>query len=77
VAVETRDHRSFQGLVSETQSDGFVLALQGHTTALSYAEVERVSWQRHMPRPVVAVIVGATVAIALYGLVHLLLARNG
>jgi hypothetical protein len=77
VAVETADHRRFQGLVSETQPDSFVLTLQGRTTTLTYAEVERISWQQHMPRPVVAVLVAVPVAIGLYVILHLLLAKNG
>jgi hypothetical protein len=77
VAVETSDHRQLQGLVSETQPDQFVLALQGHTTALTYSEVESITWHRHMPRLVVAVIGGAAVAGGLYAVVHLLLEKNG
>jgi ABC-type Fe3+-siderophore transport system permease subunit len=77
VAVETADHRRFQGLVSETRSDRFVLVLQGQTTTLTYAEAERITWRHHMPRAVVAVVVGAAVAGALYALVYLLLEKNG
>jgi len=77
VAVETADHRRFQGLISETQPDHFVLALQGRATTLTYAEVARVTWQQHVPRPVVAALLGVAVAGALYGLVHLLLAKYG
>jgi hypothetical protein len=77
VAVETADHRRFHGLVSETQADGFVLLLESRTTTSTYAEVEHITWQHHMPRPVVAVLAGAAVAGALYALVHLLLAKNG
>jgi hypothetical protein len=77
VSVETADHRQFQGLVSEIQPDHFVLALQGHTTTLTYAEVEQIKWQQHMPRPVLAVLAGTAVAGVLYGVLHLLLAKNG
>jgi hypothetical protein len=77
VTVETTDHRQLQGLVSETQGDHLVLALQGHTTTLAYADVERITWHQHMPRPVVAVIAAAAVAGGLYAVVHLLLAKNG
>ena len=77
VAVETADHRQFQGLVSETQPDHFVLVLQGRTTTLTYAEVDRISWQQHMPRPVVAVVVATGVALGLYFILNHLLAKNG
>ena len=77
MAVETKDQCRFQRLVSETESDHFVLALQGRTTALTYAELERITWQQQMPRPVVAVLVGAAVVAAFYGIVHALLAKNG
>jgi hypothetical protein len=45
--------------------------------AVVTAEVERVTWRQHVPRPVVAAIVGVAVALALYGIVHALLAKNG
>ncbi len=77
VTVETADHRRLQGLVSETQPDHFVLIFEGRTTTLTYAEVERITWPQHMPRPVVAALTGLAVAGVLYGVVHLLLARNG
>jgi hypothetical protein len=77
VAVETTDQRRFQGLVSEAESDHFVLALQGQTTTLTYAEVQRITWQQHVPRPIVAVAVATGVALALYGILNALLAKNG
>jgi hypothetical protein len=77
VTVETVDHRQLQGLVSETQADHFVLVLQGRTTTLTYAEVDRITWRQHMPRPVVAALTGIAVAGVLYAVVHLLLAKNG
>jgi hypothetical protein len=77
VAVVTTDRRQLQGLVSETQADHFVLALQGHTTMLAYAEVARITWHQHMPRPAVAVITAAAVAGGLYLIVHFALAKNG
>jgi hypothetical protein len=76
VSIETADHRQFQGLVSEIQPDHFVLSLQGHTTTLTYADVERITWQRNRTRIIVTVIVGAAFAGVIYGVVHLL-AKNG
>jgi hypothetical protein len=76
VSIETADHRQFQGLVSEIQPDHFVLSLQGHTTTLTYAEVERITWQQHTARIIATVLVGAAFAGVLYGVVHLL-AKNG
>jgi hypothetical protein len=76
VSIETADHRQFQGLVSEIQPDHFVLSLQGHTTTLTFAEVERITWQQHTTRIVATVIAGAAFAGVLYAVVHLL-AKNG
>ena len=52
-------------------------SFQAYVRRRLVAEVERITWEQHVPRPVVAAIVGAAVAGALYGLVHLLLAKNG
>jgi hypothetical protein len=77
VTVETADQRELQGLVTETESDHFVLALQGRATTLTYAEVQRIAWEKHWPRPIVAAIVGLAVAGALYAIVDLTLSKNG
>jgi hypothetical protein len=77
VTVETFDHRQLQGLVSETQPDHFVLALQGQATTLTYAEVQRIGWHEHMPKPLLAAIVGLAVAGTLYAIVDLTLSKNG
>jgi NADPH-dependent curcumin reductase CurA len=77
VTVDTTDHRQLQGLVSETQPDHFVLALQGHTTTLAYTEVERIAWHQHVSRPVVAAATGIAVGVVLYVVLHALLAKNG
>jgi hypothetical protein len=44
VVIDTYDHRRLQGLVSEADADGFVLAIQGTSTTLKYAQVEKVGW---------------------------------
>jgi hypothetical protein len=77
VTVETTDHRQLQGLVSETEGDHFVLALQGHTTPLAYTDVERIAWHQHVPRPLVAGVTVVAVSVALYFILHALLAKNG
>jgi hypothetical protein len=77
VAVVTADHRSLQGVVSEADPDKFVLAFEGRTTTLTYAEVERISWPHHVSRPVVAGVTGVAVGVALYFILHALLEKNG
>jgi hypothetical protein len=77
VTVDTADRRQLQGLVTEAETDHFVLALQGQSTTLAYAEVDRISWQKHMPRPLVAAIVGVAVAGTMYAIVVLTLSKNG
>jgi hypothetical protein len=77
VSVETTTHRQFQGLVSEAEPDHFVLALQGQRTTFTYTEVERLSWQHHVPRPLAAVIAAAAVSVGLFLIVHFTLEKNG
>ena len=72
VTVETYQDRLLQGSVSEAQADHFVLILQGASTTLTYAEVKNVTWKTHVSKHVWAVVAGAAVAGALYGLVRLL-----
>src|ERR1035438_1340113 len=65
VVIDTYDHRRLQGLVSEAQSDGFVLAIQGTSTTLKYAEVEKVgSASRVVSRVGKAAIIGTLAGVA-------------
>lgn len=62
VFVATYDHRRLQGFVSEIEQDNFVLTVSGRSTTLAYADVESITWRKHLPRSAVAAIAAVSVA---------------
>ena len=65
VAIDTYDHRQLHGLVTEADADGFALAIQGTSTTLKYAEVEKVG----LSTPVVSRMAKAVIAGSIAGAV--------
>jgi len=72
VTIETYDDRKLQGLVSEAESDSFVLVFQGKSTTLNYADVRKVKWPSRVSREVKTIVIATAVTAAVFVAVVLL-----
>ena len=73
VVIDTYDHRRLQGLVSEADADGFVLVIEGRSTTLKYAQVEKVGWSAQVvSRMGKAAIFGAVAGVVTIAVVLLI-----
>ena len=81
VVVETYDNRRFEGVITESGTDDFVVSYAGQSTSLLYRDVRKIKWQSPARSQITVVVervvVGAAVMGALYGLVVLLGGTRG
>jgi hypothetical protein len=71
VVIETYEGTRFQGVVSESGKDDFVLSYAGRGITLSYQDVRRISWQSPLWKQVKVALGTVAIVGALVGLVAL------
>lgn len=72
VTIETYDDRKMHGLISEAESDSFVLVFQSKSTTLNYADIKKIKWPSAVSREVKTILIATAVTAAVFVAVALL-----
>lgn len=72
VTIETYDDRLWRGSVSEAGADTFVLAYNGRSNSLKYADVRKIKWPSEVSKQV-KVAIGATAVVGVLVVVLVLI----